>query len=249
MPESCLRVTIQPSRAARRTASAPKPQVVSPGTYIAEAFVARDKIAEETFQVVEGEEKFLDVVGATLYFNAFDAVLKYRPNAQDIEAVEVIYGITNLVGTVEDARIVLSVTRDGAPLDEIPILTLSQLGSGQTSGDRDYSPEAGWVSGEDAFQLRLYSGDTLMFSSLEEVVPVTIELSSPLLLSHCWCPGRSGSRGRCFGRFLVGAYAGSLPCCPGFRGIAFAGSHARGDAGSRSRAQGHSHRSIGSRVL
>ena len=145
---------------------------VVPGTYIAQAFVAGDKIAEESFEVMEGEERSLELTGSTIYFNAFDVLPTFRSNAQDIAEVEVFYGVTNLVGAVTDARIVLSVRRDGAPLDEISLLSLSQLGIGQTSGERSYSPDGGWESGEYAFRLELYSGDTLLITSLDEVIPV-----------------------------------------------------------------------------
>lgn len=142
---------------------------VSLGHYIACAYVGGKKLAEESVDIsVENERKELSLVVKTVYFANFGIVLNYYTETGELAFAHIVYQVSNLYEPMADVELILKVSHDGEALEEVSLLSLSQLTLGDISGSRDYIPPGGWESGIYTFQAELYVGGKLYTTSLEE---------------------------------------------------------------------------------
>ena len=70
-------------------------------------------------------------------------------------------------------QLVLKVSLDGEALEEIPLLSLSELSLGDIGGSWEYTPPQGWEGGTYTFQAELYVGGKLYTTSLPEELEIT----------------------------------------------------------------------------
>ncbi len=145
---------------------------VSPGHYVARAYVGGKKLAEEFFDVAAGETKTITLTVKTVYFAHFGIVLNYYTETGELAFVKVVYQISNLYQPMADVGLVLKVSLDGEALEEIPLLSLSELSLGDIGGSWEYTPPQGWEAGTYTFQAELYVGGKLYTTSLEEELEV-----------------------------------------------------------------------------
>ena len=147
---------------------------VSLGHYIVCAYVAGKKLAEETVDITAANErKEVTLVVKTVYFANFGFVRHYYTETGKLAFVKVVYQISNLYQPMADAELILKVSLDGEALEEISLLSLSELSMGQTSGSWEYSPPQGWEKGDTCtFQAELYVGGKPYTTSLEEQLEV-----------------------------------------------------------------------------
>lgn len=158
---------------------------VSLGHYIACAYVGGKKLAEESVDIsVENERKELSLVVKTVYFANFGIVLNYYTDTGELAFAHIVYQVTNLYEPMADVELILKVSRDGQALEEVSLLSLSQLTLGDISGSRDYIPPGGWESGIYTFQAELYAGGKLYTTSLEEELDTG--LAPPAALAVSW---------------------------------------------------------------
>lgn len=145
---------------------------VSLGHYIVCAYVAGKKLAEESFNVTADEAKNITLTVKTVYFANFGIVLNYYTETGELASAKIVYQVSNLYQLMADVELILKVSLDGEALEEVPLLSLSQLTLGDISGSRDYIPSQGWTSGTYTFQAELYVGGKLYTTSLEEELEV-----------------------------------------------------------------------------
>ncbi len=148
---------------------------VSLGHYIVYAYVGGKKLAEESIDMTAANErKEVILVVKTVYFANFGFVRNYYTESGELAFVKVVYQISNLYQPMADVEIILKVSLDGAALEEIPLLSLSELSLGETSGSWNYTPPQGWEKGGTyTLQAELYVGGKLYTTSLEEELEVT----------------------------------------------------------------------------
>ena len=151
---------------------------VSPGSYVASAYVDGKKLAEESFDVAADESKDIALTVRTVYIGGFGAIPNYFTETGKLAHVEVVYAINNLYQNMADVEIILKVSLDGEPVEEISLITLGSLNTGRTGGRYNYVPAKGWESGEYGFEIELYAGDKLYTRTL--VQKLTVELPSPV---------------------------------------------------------------------
>ena len=141
---------------------------VAPGNYMAEAYVAGSKLAEQTFSVAANETKKITLEIRTVYFEGFGIVPNYNTETDELAFAEVVYTINNLFEAFPEARVVLKVNKDGAPLDETTLATLSPLEKGRVGLSYNYIPGGGWKKASYAFKLELHINDKPYITSKEE---------------------------------------------------------------------------------
>ena len=128
---------------------------VSPGKYLAEAYIAGEKLAEETFDITVGEEKTITLTVKTVCFEGFGILPNYYNETGKLAFAQVLYTINNLYQTYPEAEVVLKVTFDGTPLEETTIATLTPLEKGRVGLKYNYIPAGGWEDGTYGFMLQL----------------------------------------------------------------------------------------------
>ncbi len=147
---------------------------VSPGSFIASAYVGGEKLAEEGFDVATDEEKTVTLTVGTIYFEGFGIVPNYHTETGELAFAQIVYTVRNLYQPVANAEITLLVTRDGASLDEISLATLSPLDIGRVGLNYNYIPSGDWVIGSYGFKLQLHLDGEPYATTLEERLNVTV---------------------------------------------------------------------------
>jgi hypothetical protein len=141
---------------------------VAPGKYLAEAYVAGSKLAEQTFSIAANETKKITLEIRTVYFEGFGIVPNYNTETNELAFAEVVYTINNLFEAFPEAEVILKVTKDGAPLDEVKLATLSPLEKGRVGLSYNYIPGGGWRKASYSFMLELHIGGKPYITSKEE---------------------------------------------------------------------------------
>jgi len=146
---------------------------VSPGKYLAEAYIAGEKLAEETFDITVGEEKTITLTVKTVCFEGFGILPNYYNETGKLAFAQVLYTINNLYQTYPEAEVVLKVTFDGTPLEEATIATLTPLEKGRVELKYNYIAAGGWEDGTYGFMLQLNLEGEPYATTLEEQLNVT----------------------------------------------------------------------------
>jgi hypothetical protein len=141
---------------------------VAPGNYLAEAYVAGNKLADKTFSVAANETKKITLEVKTVYFEGFGIVPNYNTETKELAFAEVVYTVNNLIQTFPEAKVILKVTKDSAPLGETTLATLAPLEKGRVGLSYNYIPDGGWRKSTYVFKLELQIGGKPYVSSREE---------------------------------------------------------------------------------
>lgn len=165
---------------------------VAPGKYIAEAYLLGQKLADEDFSVAANENKKVKLEVRTVYFEGFSVVPSYFTETKELVFAQIVYTINNLFQPFPQAKVVLKVTRDGAPLDETSLVTFAPLEKGRVDLSYNYIAKDGWQKARYVFKLELWIEGKLYISSREEVLDLTVRM------------------GRGMNWLLVGAICGAL---------------------------------------
>ncbi len=128
---------------------------VAPGDFLAALYVGGEKRAEETFSVAANEVRNVNLTAATVYFETFSVVPAYETASGKLAFLKIVYTVRNLYGPVSKAEVTLRVTRDGQPLENVPLASLGPLEVGRVSLNYSYIPAGGWVPGKYGFTLAL----------------------------------------------------------------------------------------------
>jgi hypothetical protein len=141
---------------------------VAPGKYLAEAYVAGRMLADTTFSIAANESKKITLEVKTVYFEGFGIVPNYNTETDELAFTEVVYTINNLFAAFPEAKVVLKVNKDGAPLDETTLATLAPLEIGRVGLSYNYIPSGGWHKASYGFMLELHIDDKPYVTSKEE---------------------------------------------------------------------------------
>ncbi len=104
---------------------------MAPGDFLALLYVGGEKRAEQAFSLAANEAIDVRLSAATVYFEGFGLVPAYDNKSGDIAFLKVVYTVRNLYRPVNRAEIVLSVTKDGVTLEELPLATIGPLDIGR----------------------------------------------------------------------------------------------------------------------
>lgn len=145
---------------------------VAPGSFIAMSYMGGTKLAEESFTVVANDNKAITLSGATVYFEGFGVVPNYQKKGGELAFVQLVYSVQNLYQRVGKGEVILDVSRDGTPLEELSLATLSPLEMGRVGLNYNYIPAGGWVDGNYSYKLQLKVDDKPYAASLVEQLKV-----------------------------------------------------------------------------
>jgi len=146
---------------------------VSPGSYNTSAFVAGQKVAEESFDISANEEREIRLTVKTVYFEGFGIGPNYSKDTGKLAMAKIVYAVNNLLQSFPQAEVRLKVSHDNAPLDEATLVNLSPLEKGKMELSYNYIPAEGWQQGIYRFKLELNMGGEVYTTSLEKELEVT----------------------------------------------------------------------------
>jgi hypothetical protein len=170
---------------------------VAPGNYLAEAYVAGNKLADKSFSVVADETKKIALEVKTVYFEGFSIVPNYNTETDEMVFAQAVYTVNNLIEAFPEAKVVLKVNKNSTLLDETTLATLAPLEIGRVGLSYNYIPAGGWQKATYTFKLELQIDDQPYTSSKEE----KLELGSG------GAPSTTGSN---INWLLIGGIAGGV---------------------------------------
>jgi hypothetical protein len=143
---------------------------IAPGNYLAEAYVAGNKLAGKSFSAAANETKKITLEVKTVYFEGFGIVPNYSNETNEIVFAQVVYTVNNLIESFPEAKVVLKVNKDSTPLDETTLATLAPLEIGRVGLSYNYIPAGGWQKATYSFKLELQIGGQPYTTSKEEIL-------------------------------------------------------------------------------
>jgi hypothetical protein len=105
--------------------------------------------------------------------SSFSATPVYDPETGRLISTRMEYQLDRLQEQLAEIKLILKIFYEGEPLEEIPLLSLTQLQSDGYSGSLVYIPSAGWKTGLYSFQAELYEGENSIQSTEPQPFTVT----------------------------------------------------------------------------
>ncbi|MCW3129298.1 MAG: hypothetical protein N2V75_04260 [Methanophagales archaeon] len=140
---------------------------VVPGNYTAKAYSLGEEVANASFEVRAYEEKRVELLIKSVYFEVFDT-LPVRSDSGSIIFVYVVAVVKNLYKELPNASIVLNVYT-GVDSENYTLYSSGSLPMNRTE-TRSYIPLMGWQSGKYKFTARVISGGALYAVSPARIV-------------------------------------------------------------------------------
>ena len=119
---------------------------------------------------------------AAVSFVNFSVTPQYDAATNKLTSAAVSYLVRNSGLPLSQVDLVLKVSLDNAPLEDVPLQSPAQLLAGDTSGSLDYVPAPGWQSGTYTFRIEMAAGGKLYTTSPEQQVTVPPVASVRLVL-------------------------------------------------------------------
>jgi hypothetical protein len=150
---------------------------VVPGTFTAEAYSVKPgggKLCEpNTFDVTAGEDKTVTLTVRMVYFeDDFVVSPNYDSETKKLLSTLTNATLTNVYDTIAGTVVVLQVTFNGDPLEEITVLGPLPLPLSQTGVQWNYIPAEGWRNGLYGFRYQLYVDGLLTAETQVETLKV-----------------------------------------------------------------------------
>jgi hypothetical protein len=111
----------------------------------------------------------------------FSAVPGFDPATNKLVYAKVVYKMNQAWESLTETRLLMTVFRDGQFMEQVPLLTLSQLQKDDKTGELDYIPTAGWQIGEYTFRAELYQGENLTQDTSSQHLTVTSESTTAVV--------------------------------------------------------------------
>ena len=137
--------------------------------------IIRDDVGLHTVDANGMTSSFTVNEQPSLEISVFNVTPHYDTETHRLTFAEVTYEINNLYEPMADAALILEVGLDNGLLEEVSLLSTSQLELGGTTGSRDYIAPEGWKSGTYTFQAKLYVGGESYTTMMGEELEVTPE--------------------------------------------------------------------------
>jgi hypothetical protein len=112
--------------------------------------------------------------------SSFMATPIYDPETNKLTSAEIEYQLDGLQEQLTETRLILKISYEGELLEEIRLVSLTQLQSEEYSGSFTYIPTAGWKAGIYSFQAELYEGENSIQSTEQQQFTVTSQDISTL---------------------------------------------------------------------
>ena len=120
--------------------------------------------------------------GPAVSFVNFGVTPQYDSAVHNPTSAAVDYMLRNSGQPLSRVELVLKVSLDNAPLENVPLQSFAQLPAGDSSGNMNYIPAQGWKSGNYTFRIEMAAGGALYTTSPEQRITVPPVASVRLVL-------------------------------------------------------------------
>lgn len=149
-----------------------------PGDYFVQAFFRDIEVAKAEFELLANERKEIVLSAQTVFVQGFSVSPVYSSEKKDnIVLANLSYTIQSIYKELKNVKAVLYISFDGALTEEIEIISMPSLATGNTGGNYKYAPALGWEEGKYSFLMKVYSEDVLYAQSQEKTLDVTKPLT------------------------------------------------------------------------
>ncbi|MEA1863762.1 MAG: hypothetical protein U9N46_00960 [Euryarchaeota archaeon] len=152
---------------------------VVPGTYTAKAYLLGEEVASEEFELEPYEEKKVELLIRSVYFEVFDA-LPAKNDAGELGYVYTVAVVKNVYMELPDTSIIITVS--GATSDTFTVSSFPHLPLERTEVKYNYIPMDGWKSGKYEFTAKVVSGNTVYAVSPTQTVDGAPEITKNSML-------------------------------------------------------------------
>jgi hypothetical protein len=153
------------------------------GQYTADVYLDGVQLAEQPVDItVANETKDITLVVSPVYFVNFSVTPQYDSTTHDITSATVSYLVRNSGQPLSQVELLLKVSLDDAPLEDVPLQSTAQLPAGDTGGSLEFVPAPGWQSGTYTFRVVVNVAGTLYTTSLEQQMTIPPVASVRLVL-------------------------------------------------------------------
>lgn len=118
---------------------------------------------------------------------SFSIAPTYNEATKKLVFARITYRLSEDSEDFPEAGLMLTAYCNGEYLEQVPLLTLSQMNSDGKTGVLSYVPAGGWSAGEYAFYLGLYDGETLVQES--ELQTMMVNPESITTIESWWTLG------------------------------------------------------------
>ncbi len=129
----------------------------------------------DSFEVKPVPPPIVAEVANQLEVTNFSTALNYDEATNKLVYAKIVYQMNLPYNAIPDARLILTVLFNDELLEQIPLLTFSQLQPDGKTGQLNYIPSAGWEIGEYSFRVELYDREIFVQDTPLEKVIVTPE--------------------------------------------------------------------------
>jgi hypothetical protein len=147
-----------------------------PGDYMVQAFYQDNEVAKEEFTLEANEMKELILVAQTVFIYGFSAVPSYDSGKGEISFAKIVYTVKNVYQPLKDVQAILKVSLNGNLLEEVPVVSVPTLDTGNTAGSYNFIPSAGWENGNYNFRLEVFSQEKLYATSPQQIIEVKADI-------------------------------------------------------------------------
>jgi hypothetical protein len=120
--------------------------------------------------------------GPVISFVNFNVTPQYDSTTNKLTSAAVSYLLRNSGQPLSQVELVLKVSLDNAPMEDVQLRSLAQLPAGDSNGNMNYIPAQGWQSGNYTFRIEMAAGGKLYTTSPDEQVTVPPVASVRLVL-------------------------------------------------------------------
>jgi hypothetical protein len=151
----------------------------APGDFKAASYIGGQQVAEQSFTLASGDNKTIELTGATVYFASFGVLPAYANDSGKLAFVQIVYTVKNIYQQVDQGDVILQVSFNGMPLAPLTLVTLSPLIVGSSGLNYNYNLPGVWEDGKYDFKLELNLNGKLYTSSTAQSLIVSGVAATP----------------------------------------------------------------------
>ena len=139
-----------------------------PGKYQVVIYYQGTEVASQSFDLAANEAKDIKLTVKTVFVVGMTAAPAYNQKDGKITTARINYTLKNVYKPLKDVRTVLTVTRDGKPLDEIEMIAMPTFDLISQDSRYTYIPSDGWQGGEYHFKVSVFANGNVLQSESED---------------------------------------------------------------------------------
>jgi hypothetical protein len=124
----------------------------------------------------------ITTTGPAVSFVNFGVTPLYDSATHNLTLAAVDYMLRNSGLPLYRVELVLKISLDNTPMEDVPLQSFAQLPTGDSSGNMNYIPAQGWKSGNYTFRIEMAAGGALYTTSPDERITVPPVASVRLVL-------------------------------------------------------------------